>query len=284
MAHVKFFIFFWAILIPGYCISRVLTPTEQARIEQKLAALPITRQSIWTLLYPKNKKNLLPLKFQEELETILKTSLLEADTEVTKLTPEIRAKLKLDNGVAAFHKQGTMLFKINPSRAGDIKENKQNDKIRMLANSHYFTHAHNIFVADGPISSEVNTLILLFHELSHASFDQMITKRPEMLVSMLRKLLPDVTIQKLLHIGINDVLEIDGDLYDLFSERYAFELEYRINRNISEVTPNWPSFYRFNDVSNDEYLEDIDKFVRRIYNIDHPALMNIPLQPTERPF
>ncbi|MGZ3810064.1 MAG: hypothetical protein ACXVCE_18420, partial [Bacteriovorax sp.] len=207
-------------------------------------------------------------------------SLLQADTQVTKLTPGLRLELKLDEKIAAFNKQGNISFQIVPSRFGSMKENKKNDTVRLLKNPLYFTHAHNIFVDDAKVSRDVNTVILLFHELSHASFDEMLSKYPENLKSRLKDLLPETAIEKLMSTN-KEKLQIDGDLYDLFSERFAFELEYRLDRNISKVMDNWPAFYRFDGVTDDESLGLIDGFVRRYYNIDNPALSGLAVYPLD---
>ncbi|MGZ3809015.1 MAG: hypothetical protein ACXVCE_13090, partial [Bacteriovorax sp.] len=146
------------LLINHSSLATVLMPQDRSKIEQKLAVLPITRKTLWSLLYPSNNKQVFDQSFQEEIEGILKSSLLEGDTQVALLTPEIRSELNLDRGVAAFHKQGAMQFKIIPSRAGSFQENKQNDLIRMLTHPRYFAHAHNVFVADEQVSWDLNTL------------------------------------------------------------------------------------------------------------------------------
>jgi hypothetical protein len=212
------------------------------------------------------------------LESILKISLLEADTQIVKLTPELRGILKLGDGIAAFHKQGNMQFKITASRSGSTQQDKTNDTVRKLKNPKYFTHAHNVFVADADISSSVNTVILLFHELSHAAFDETLSRSPENLKSKLSELTSESMTSELIKMN-KGKLNIDGDLYDLFSERYAFELEYRIDRTFSKIVINWPTFYRFDGVSEDESVDLIDGFVRRVYNIDHPSLSEIRAYP-----
>jgi hypothetical protein len=126
-------------------------------------------------------------------------------------------------------------------------------------------------VADEEISSNVNTVILLFHELSHAAFDEMLTRFPVNLTSRVQELISPHDLNKLIAFT-NGKVSIDGDLYDLFSERYAFELEFRIDRRFAEVVDAWPAFYRFNGVNGDEYVDLLDGFVRRVYNIDHPLL------------
>lgn len=276
MAQVIILIF--SSLFAEISFATFLSQDEKELIADKLQDLPITRKYIWNLLFPTNGHPLLADDFQNELETILKISLLEADTKVTKLTPAIRNELNLSAGIAAFHKQGYLPFEITLSRAGNITENKTNDTIRQLTNDNYFRNEHNVFVADALVNREVNTVILLFHELSHAAFDQMLIRDPQYFVSHLSEVLPKKDLKKLIK-GTGSSIRIDGDLYDLFSERFAFELEYRLDRQASAVLDSWPTFYRFDGVYDDEYVDLIDGFVRRVYNIDHPLLVNARAYP-----
>jgi hypothetical protein len=271
-----------AALIHGLCNASVLTTEEQSKIEKSLSAIPVTRKMLWSLLYPANKKAVFDQEFQDELEGILKLSLLDGDTSISLLTPEIRNELDLDRWVAAFHKQGSISFSIIPSRAGDIQYNKQNDTIRLLTHPRYFSHAHNVFVADEEISFDLNPLSLLLHELSHAAFDQWFTKHPEKLENILLEMLPKTILQKLIKTGKNGLKEIDGDLYDLLSERYAFEFEYRLNRKITKVFPKWPFSFSYTEAPSEHFREMIEDYIRRHYDIDHPLLTQLPIRPLDK--
>jgi hypothetical protein len=176
----------------------------------------------------------------------------------------------------AFHKQGLIAFKIIPSRAGNIQRDKQNDTIRQLTHSYYFSHLHNVFVADEITNWDLNTFSLLIHELSHAAFDQWISNYPLKIITMLKKLLPIKTVNRLISNDKTEILQIDGDLYDLLSERYAFELEYRLNRQITKTNPNWPFNFSFTEFPNDNYNQLINDYVRKQYEIDHPELLQLP--------
>lgn len=276
----RIFVLILSLLVAIPSFATTLTENEKKQIAEKLEPLPITRRLIWSILFPENSDLSLEVDFQNELENLLKTSLLETDTQLIKLTPGLRRELSLDRTIAAFHKQGSIPFEITLSRSGSFQENKTNDTVRQLENTRYFTHEHNIFVADAELSRDVNTVILLFHELSHAAFDHMLAKNPERFAAHFAPSLPKTEIKKLLRRS-NGKLKIDGDLYDLFSERFAFELEYRLDRKISSLVDTWPSFYRFEGVTEDEYINLIDGFVRRVYNIDHPALENVPAYPLD---
>jgi hypothetical protein len=268
-------------LIWGSCFASILTIQERAKIEQKLNAVPTNRNTLFSLLFPANNKLIFDQNFQDELESILKSSLLEADTAVALLTPEIRTELDLYRNIVAFHKQGPMGFDIIASRSGEYQGIKQNDTIRILPASHYFIHGHNIFVADEKVSIDNNTFSLLFHELSHAAFDQWITYHPEKLNQYLRPILSPQVLVKLFYKSANGKYAIDGDLYDLLSERYAFELEYRLNTKIANKIAHWPLSFSYTEAPTNKYSELIDDYVRRNYDIDHPALKKFPIQSLE---
>lgn len=259
-----------------------LSPNELMIIEQKLAYIPITRKILWNILFPKNKNKEFPIEFQNELDHILKSSLIEGDTQVNLLTPQIRSELNLDRGVVAFHKQGLVTFKIIPSRAGNIQRDKQNDTIRKLSNLNYFSHRHNVFVNDEKISWDLNTLSLLIHELSHAAFDQWFSTHPENIKIMLEGLLPLKAREQLVWEDEKGIPQIDGDLYDLLSERYAFELEYRLNREITKMDPSWPFNFSFTEFPSDQYDQLINGYVRKQYEIDHPKLLKMPTYKLDR--
>lgn len=267
-------------LLAKISLATSLTENEKDRIAEKLEALPVTREIIWEIFFTENSEQSLDNEFQNEMEAILKTSLLEADTQVVRLTPSIRKELGLKGNIAAFHKQGSIPFEIIPSRAGTFQDNKTNDTVRQLESHRYFTHEHNVFVEDAELSRNVNTVILLFHELSHAAYDQMLATKPENFVAQLSSMVPTSDLKKLIK-RANGRIKIDGDLYDLFSERFAFELEYRLDRNVSHILIKWPRFFRYDEVYDEEYVTLIDGFVRKVYNIDHPLLDSVSPAPLD---
>ena len=271
----KILVLYGVLLMSLNCHATTLETEELIIIQHKLASLPITREILWSFLFPKNKSEELDIEFMLELDNILKTSLIEGDTQVNLLTPQIRNELSLDRGVVAFHKQGLLIFNIIPSRAGEIQRDKQNDTIRQLSHPYYFSHQHNVFVADEKTTWDLNTFSLLIHELSHVAFDQWISKHPEKIKIRLLKFLTKETINKLVWNDKIGVLQIDGDLYDLLSERYAFELEYRLNRQITKINPQWPFNFSFTEYPSDKYFQLVDEYVHRQYEIDHPELFKV---------
>ncbi|MGZ3791304.1 MAG: hypothetical protein ACXVCP_03075, partial [Bdellovibrio sp.] len=252
-----------------------LTAEEVSVVQQKLSPLPITKKRLLALMYDSKIGSYFDQDFLAEVEGILKATFVEDDTDVFLLTLEIRQELGIDRWVAAFHKQGDMDFIIRPSRSGKYQGEKQNDSIRSLNAPGYFIHKHNVYVADGQISYDSNPLSLMLHELSHAAFDHWISTNPKKIKQIITRYVSSAKVDQLFRMNDNGEIEIDGDVYDLLSEKYAFELEYRLNRQITRHNSQWPFSFSFATEPTDDYPALIDDYVRRHYDIDHPALKNI---------
>lgn len=265
----------------GSVSASSLSRQERLEIKQKLSELPTTSSLVFSLLYPVAAGKQFDTSFRSELENILKVTLIEGDTQVEHLTYPIRKELGIDRWVAAFHNQGYMSLTIRPSRSGSFHGVKQNESIRNLKHDSLLSHTHNIYVTDGPVNLDGNPLSLLFHELSHAAFDQWIINSPDKVKNFLISWIGQGKTNSLFVISSDDSIEIDGDLYDLLSERYAFELEYRLNRQISTRYSPWPFSFSFTEEPDDNYVSLIDDYVRRHYDIDHPLLKNIDTNPLD---
>jgi hypothetical protein len=260
--------------------SRSLSSAQRQAIYAKLGELPKTRDQLFRLLYPQSGDSVFSPSLKKELEGLLKLSLLETDTQVRDLTPEVRRELRLANEVAAFHKQVRLPFEILPSSGSSLL----NEDIRKLENPGLFKHAHHAFVTDREVSQDANSVILLLHELSHTAFDRWVEKHPQAVETYLRRQLPAEQVTKLFSRDWRGRIRIDADVYDLLSERYAFELEFRINWEAYQKLGKkaWPFFYRYFDMPVGRFRTEIDDFVRRNYGINRPELKNFETEPTEK--
>lgn len=255
-------------------ITATLNQGEITLIQEKLSEIPKTKKKLLAMMYDPSLGSYFDQEFLAEIEGILKATLIEGDTEVYPLNLEIRQELDIDRWVAAFHKQGEMDFVIAPSRAGEYQGEKQNDTIRSLKHPNYFPHKHNVFVEDGPITYDSNPLSLLLHELSHAAFDHWIATNPKKIKQIITRYVSSAKVDKFFRVSADSTV-IDGDIYDLLSEKYAFELEYRLNRQLTKHNSQWPFAFSFTTEPTDDYPALIDDYVRRHYDIDHPGLENI---------
>lgn len=265
----------------GSALTSSLTSQERLEIKHQLSALPTTSGLVFSLLYPASSGKQFDSAFLSELENILKVTLIEGDTQVEHLTYPIRKELGIDRWVAAFHNQGPMSLTIRSSRVGSFKGVKQNESIRNLKHDSLLSRTHNVYVADGPVNLDSNPLSLLFHELSHAAFDQWIINNPNKVKNFLSSWIGQRKANLLFVVSSDNSIEIDGDLYDLLSERYAFELEYRLNRQISARYSQWPFAFSFTEAPDENYVNLVDDYVRRHYDIDHPMLNNIEANPLD---
>jgi len=257
-------------------------PPSFVPLKEKLKNVPLNFKTLFSLLYPADGKPLFEKKFQNELELILSTALLKADTNVNLFSDDVRLTYNLERHVVAFHKQGNMEFTINPSRSGTFEGTKTNEHVRNLPlNPKYTNHAHNVVIADEKVSRDLNTVSLLIHELSHAVFDYWLVHSPQKLMTFLSKNLSPEAISKLVKVNSQGKLEIDGDLYDLLSERYAFELQYRFDTAVSKSKPEWPSSFNYTDENAKDYTDLINSYVRRQYDIDHPLLKDFQVKPLD---
>jgi hypothetical protein len=264
----------------GASSSSSLTHAQKKEIYRKLSELPETRDNLFRFLFPENGEAVFSPPLQRELEGLLKASLLDTDTQVNGLTPEIRQELQLQRGVAAFHKQTGLPFEIQAGSDSPLL----NEHIRKLQSPKLFGHAHNVFVHDRSITQDNNPVILLFHELSHAAFDRWVEKYPAELERHLRSELPAEQVSTLFVKNSRGKSRLDADTYDLLSERYAFELEYRINWEANQKLgkKTWPFFYRFAQTKPQFFRTEIDEFVRRSYAIRRAELKNFRSEPTEK--
>lgn len=261
-------------------MRKEFTSAEKEIVRKKLTTLPVTSSWMFSLLYPASKGKQLKLPFKAELEGILKSTLIQGKTQVNHLTHSIRNQLAIDRWVAAFHHQSSMKLKIKDSRLGSFGGPKQNESIRKLKHDVLLTETHNVYVEDGPVTFDRNPLSLLFHELSHAAFDEWIINNPKSMEMFLISWIGEEKTKKLF-VVTEESLEIDGDLYDLLSERYAFELEYRLNRQITAVNPDWPFSFSFTEAPTENYVQLIEDYVRRHYDIDNPLLNNAKITPLD---
>ncbi len=245
--------------------GKLLSDSERKIIYHKLNELPKTRDYLWEILFPIGTNLKIDYKMQNLLHNILRVSLLQADTKVLNLNSQYKKIFQLNSGVAAFNKQGHLDFEIVRSETSDLK--KLNDTVRNLNENPLFDRDHNIFLMDTPHSIESNSIVLLFHELSHAAFDQGLSFDRKAILKEIKKRYTHNKIENYF-LFKNDKLHIEADLYDLISERYAFELEYYIDSQFKKNVPDWPGFFRFIGVEDSEAVEVIDGFTRRVYGID----------------
>ena len=108
----------------------------------------------------------------------------------------------------------------------------------------------------------------------------MLSKSPQVLLDYIEPYFSPAELAELVGVENHKIRIIDTELYDLLSERYAFELEYRFNMAVYERNrDSWPYYYRFADMAADNPEESLSAWVQEIYDIKNPLLAKISVAP-----
>lgn len=189
-----------------------LKDSSRDTISNALKNLPNVRRYVMAMLEDPN--------VSANIKRIVRKALEDENTRVVELSRELRAELELPNTVDAFVSSKSRSFRFMTSEAFGKTANQAlddvSDGMKELAVTQRSKHL--VFVPDKAVTDIENDVIVLIHELAHIRFDMFLEKNIDQLVkrfswTLLRKA-PDGKI------------EINQQLYDFLTERYALETEY----------------------------------------------------------
>ncbi len=204
------------------------------------------------------------------IKRILRTALVVRNTTILELTQEIKDETGIDSNALYLVRQNRVNTFTPSARVETVTQESNGDAVQRYDLSGLTADPPTVLIHNRQITSELNDLVTLIHELSHIRFATFL----EVQIQYLATQFPD-----------NLIYEKDGkfymneDLYHFLNERYAFQTEYEfmkatLGRYYHPVYQRYESLLR-DPQADKEYRIIISNFLLDAYGIRDPKVRGL---------